>query len=850
MIEVRPIEAAQSLDSHILDEYVSESPRVSPTSQRRTTRPLYPDLPSAHAKILGCNNKGDSLQLSSEFDLRFPLACSISSGEVDEKENMPDPSMRDMSIPLRDLPRREVLSAQGVLHEAEYHQESSAVFETSEISEDPALSRRESITLDEIVSQYGNRTPSRSSCYHKITYHQALKEIEDRTLDHVPGSPEAGPAEGIGIDNQVNGPIPRWELPCDLPDASFPREIGTESLQSTAIVLPNQDLQFDKSDEEWQRTPRSSRCGFLTPSKMRFRLTRRDPAEVEHSSSAIGRSPVSPWDPFRRSTSKRRRQRQIQDDPLQRTQAGALVSKEAKKDMAVEPVSSPISREHELLSQGLRVPPLETPTFSSLNSTPVLDGDVVNLTCAGDSTGRLSDNYTTHFSTETPNSVMPSSSLLPGLNKKALRAKDLSRSGEEFEISGSGGSHGVHFPSSMFDDPPTDHSYPGSQGLEGYGRANKGQALTGSARAPWDANDRGQKPSLNETPKLNMGSTRAKHPSLAGASLQHLWQSDWDDDDVAISRFLRDHHLGERGNLARHAGGLSEAVESNLGIKAAGSSLADYSSSATPLSRKWGFGPGVTVHHERRAATDMHEDADKSKGIAGPRMTSFTPRHQAGAGNSGSYGALSRIESGGMTLGSSNSTSASLLSRSRHEPRSMEMRQDIQTAERCPAFPLMGEQLAIKPNDICRAPFERLQLLSNGEWLERGWCLVHRRNEFSHAGLTLRKGSDEQEEQFQGQHQAGRLLLGLGVATYFVGGFALIHDMGRQGPVSQLAMREVVRGRSGFGQKGMGDYARVSVPVHGVEAEMARMVERTGMGAAVLILVGCFGVCVWAAIVS
>lgn len=758
--------------------------------------------------------------------------------------------MQDMSIPLRDLPRREVLSAQGVLHEAEYHQESSAVFETSDISEDPALSRRESITLDEIVSQYGNRTPPRSSCYHKTTYHQALKEIEDITLDHVPSSPEVGPAEDIGIENQVNGQILRPDLPSGLPDGSSPREIRAESLQSTPVVLPNQTLEFDESDEEWQRTPRSSRCGFLTPSKMRFRLTRRDPAEAEHSSSAIGRSPVSPWDPFRRSTSKRRRQRTFQDDALQRTQAGALVSTEVKKDMAVGSISSPISQEHKMLLQGLRVPPLEIQNSSRLNHTPVLDGDVFNLMRAGSSTGPLSANYSTHFSTETPNSVMPSSSLLPELNKKTLRVRDLSKSGEESEISRSGGNHGVHFRSSMFDDPLADNSYRGSQGLEGVGRANKSQASSGSARTPWNANGRGRKPSLNETSKLNTGSTRAKQPPSAGASLQHLWQSDWNDDDIAISRFLRNRHLGERGNLVRNAGGLSEAAESDLGIKVAGSSLADYSSSATPRSRKWGFGPGVTVQHERRAATNTSEDVDRTNGIVGPRVTSFTPRHQAGAGNSGSYGALSRIESGGMTLGSSNSTSASLLSRSRHEPLSMEMRQEIQTVETCPAFPLTVEQLEMKPNGTGRAPYERLQLLSNGEWLERGWCLVHRRNEFSHAGLTTRRNSDEQEEGFQGQHQAGRLLLGLGVATYFVGGFALIHDMGRQGPVSQLAMREAVRGRSGFGQKEIGDYARVSIPVHRVEAEMARMVERTGIGAAVVILIGCFGVCVWAAIVS
>ncbi len=67
------------------------------------------------------------------------------------------------AMPLRNLPCRSVPSAQGILHEADQHQESSVVFETSDDirgvdSADLSLSR----TLDEIVSQYAASTRASS----------------------------------------------------------------------------------------------------------------------------------------------------------------------------------------------------------------------------------------------------------------------------------------------------------------------------------------------------------------------------------------------------------------------------------------------------------------------------------------------------------------------------------------------------------------------------------------------------------------------------------------------------------------------------------------------------------------
>jgi len=142
-------------------------------------------------------------------------------------------------------------------------------------------------------------------------------------------------------------------------------------------------------------------------------------------------------------------------------------------------------------------------------------------------------------------------------------------------------------------------------------------------------------------------------------------------------------------------------------------------------------------------------------------------------------------------------------------------------------------------------------MLRSGEWLEKAWCSVHQRNEFSHASLTSKKMQDDPGSGFERQRQrlAGRLLLAVGVATYFVGGFALIHDMARQGPLSQLAMGQFVRERDkpACGAAGLAG----SLPVHlnVREAELAQEVERACLGATVLVMVACFGVCIWAATV-
>ena len=816
-------EARHSTDSAVLNE---PQPIVSPRRRCASTRPLYPDLPSAHAKILGNCYKIDIPQPSSEFDLRFPLACSVSSEEVDDGDNMADRSIQDTSIPLRDLTRREVLSAQGVLHEAEYHQESSAVFETSETPEKTPQDQRESITLDEIVSQYADRSPLRKSPHHRISYHQALRDIEDETHDQAPDFLHS--------------------VPTDPPAKS-------EVQQSTPINDHTREFESEDSNDELQGTPHSSRCGFLTPSKMRFRLTKRDTTEGAHSSDVSGRSPVSPWDPFRRPTSKHRQERQNQHGPLQRMQGGTSAQGKSKEDIAIESPSSPVPRRGKLHTHRAPVP---FPRIKYPSSFPdralTVDKDASSSRPPAGSIVALGASSPIGFSEKTPNSAVPSSSLLPGLSKQPLRVGESSKSGEESVASRSGGGHEIHLQSSLFEDQPSEKAFLALEGLAPMATPSTRGHQHRSIRASWQAKEKGERPSLNHAPEFNIGSTPLMHPPSAGISLHHLWQSESSDDDGAISRVLRDSRLREGTNIAKTLGRLSEIKESDLGIKAARSSLADYSSSVTPLSRRWKTGVGVHGHYhdERRVTIDVCADRVATRDPAETGLTHFVPSHQSRAENSGSYGTLSRVESGEGTLISSNSTSASLLSRIHYQPRSMYRSRESHAEVTCPKFPLTTEQLARKVSTTGRVPFERLELLGNGEWLERGWCLAHRRNEYSHAAMIKRTIQDEQEEAFEGQHQAGRFLLGLGVAMYFVGGFVLIHDMGQQGALSEMAMREVVQEAPNSLQKGIAVHAGASFPVHVIEAEMAQMVERMGMGAAMVVLVACFGVCIWAAIVS
>ncbi|KAK4942602.1 hypothetical protein LTR10_017731 [Elasticomyces elasticus] len=84
------------------------------------------------------------------------------------------------------------------------------------------------------------------------------------------------------------------------------------------------------------------------------------------------------------------------------------------------------------------------------------------------------------------------------------------------------------------------------------------------------------------------------------------------------------------------------------------------------------------------------------------------------------------------------------------------------------------------------------------------------------------------------QREAGRLLLVVSVATYFVGGFVLAHDMGKGGALSSVAMAELTGG--------------VVSRVHPVDTQLAQAIEKGGLVVVVCVLAGCVGVLAWAAI--
>ncbi|KEF53165.1 uncharacterized protein A1O9_10613 [Exophiala aquamarina CBS 119918] len=818
------IESRHSATPDVFDKTCSGYPRFTTASQRRATLQLSPDLPSPHADILGHRYKTNFGESLSERDLRFPLICSVSSEEEDERENSAHPSLPDTWIPLQDLPRREVLSAHGILHEAKYHQESSAVFETSEIPEETVLSERESTTLDEIVSQYADYDPSRSPSYPQNEYREALKEIEDGKKSPMHGTSGCAITEHRDLECRLDRMGAQLNTPEQLLDNRDIRHIRAGSLRSTAIISPNLDVESDGSDGGWQETPHSSRCGFLTPSKMRFRLAKRDSAEATCTDGITESKPMSPWDPFARSLSSKRRRERVNKLRLShRIQA--------------HPAMIGLQRHHPPSRPShVRSPKMQDDS-SRLTRSRSLDVNLSHVTQVAVNIPPLGNIYSDYFLVETPTRALPSSSLFPSLTGRNWKLHNLSHSGIEHpgdESQASRRDPFVQFEPSSFEHQEKETSSSELQVLGG----TAGGRPAGSIVATTAEGHRMGKSPRNEPSKSSGSPLLLGHQISPGASLGPLWQSQYDNSDAAISRFLRGSRYGENVTLIRAPRPQFRRGESDLGIRAAGSSLADISSSSTSLGLKRPSNKGLGSESLDHWQSARFGDEDLQRlSFAGPAPSGTN-------GKSASYRAFNRVESGEATLTSSSSTSACLLSR--HESHGNEPVIRLPLANQCPAFPLTAEQLATRSDINCSVPFERLQMLRNGKWLERGWCLVHQRNEFSHASLTAKKGQDDTGAGLEQRRLAGRLLLALGVATYFVGGFALIHDMARQGVASQLAMGHVMRGFSL--QEGCdADLAVGGLTILSREADMAQVVERACFVAAVLVLAACFTVCVWAA---
>ncbi|ETI23872.1 hypothetical protein G647_05679 [Cladophialophora carrionii CBS 160.54] len=281
------LESTHHSDSALLQQISMDIPTCYSSPDRRANRPLFPDLPSAYAQIQG--RRAVSLQpvSSSRSGTRFPLSPSSSSSD---EELLVPPSLGNNGIRLKNLRSRKVRSAHVVLHEADHHPESSATFETSDENTEPNRKKdRASTTLEEIVSQYADPNPSESSLRHD-------KFELGRSSDHqrsVVGLGQQGASEAdpfhIGSSRQsdIEPTCERYQLYEQRGEpVTFPAHRSGGAMEH---------------DEAWEEGLESSRSGFFTPSKLRFRLCKRKTVDT-CTSSLTGRTPASPWDPLSNST--------------------------------------------------------------------------------------------------------------------------------------------------------------------------------------------------------------------------------------------------------------------------------------------------------------------------------------------------------------------------------------------------------------------------------------------------------------------------------------------------------------------------------------------------------------------
>ncbi|EHY57585.1 hypothetical protein ABEF92_000276 [Exophiala dermatitidis] len=269
--------------------------KAGPSRPRQTSRTLYPDLHSAHAQILGRRTMSVSLATPSRGETRFPLSPASSAGE-DEIGSL---VAGHDDIPLQDMSCHRVNSAHGLLQEADHHQESSAIFETSDIANDSGHSGqsedRLSATLDDIVSQYAvaptgdlsvpsTVSDNASQSSHDSGLHRPNHTTEDDYAYH--GNPGTFPGRNAR-DAYTDS------LLCLKSQASLTQSLGDV-----------EDL--ERQDEEWETSPESSPSGLLTPSRLRSHIPQRDTLATAESTFA-DKSPATPWDPL---TSRKQRTRQ------------------------------------------------------------------------------------------------------------------------------------------------------------------------------------------------------------------------------------------------------------------------------------------------------------------------------------------------------------------------------------------------------------------------------------------------------------------------------------------------------------------------------------------------------------
>ncbi|EXJ68543.1 uncharacterized protein A1O5_08336 [Cladophialophora psammophila CBS 110553] len=830
------LESTHHSDSALLQNISMDIPTSHSSPEPRTTRPLYPDLPSAYAQIQG--GRAASLQpvSSDRGATRFPLSPSSSSSEEDGYEELP---LDSDTVPLKNLPCRKVHSAQGILHEADHHHESSAVFETSEEVGDSNLDwKRASTTLDDIVSQYADASPAGSFTHNNRTDKE--KHINPEQLDPVTEGKLAGDAACFGA------PSTRLE------HVESAHQIHEFYQQCAKDRIPRNPESFGatEEDDEWVRMPESSRSGFLTPSKLRFRLAKRETGDTSGSTLNSRRSPASPWDPLSNATQCKVRTHLQHKGPLSLDQH------------PLSPVQKPSTNRSSGNRQCLRRKSRSSTTSGQIANTGERD-------CRLDSAGAriikaqhhsqvrprsLNQIASTHITSQSPStqsasllssrrvdSALPSSSLLPRFQNSALAFScpspkamgasngTLQAARADFTLTipsvhgDSADSSAEATPNSHLGDPfPRSRiATANNRDLVGERVEAAGSATALDTLASLSAQDLGLR---NHT-----GKTRVGNQDTEALAARRYNEGGYKFNNADISRFLRDsRHLRQRLD-DKHGQENNSVLLGQQGFLTTGSSLADVSSNSTALNRLQQAG--------HSSSGSSYSNNDDLAGITGQVTRKFT-QFLRGTGTGTTDGAGSEYSSLGGVHSSTNSTSRSLMLEELEE--SFSTSNPAISCGRCPSFPLAPEVLGVlRLENLGRVPFERVQLWDDGEWLEKGWCFVHQRMEYSHAVLVGNEAAIS-EGCRSVQRKAGAILLAFGAATFLLGGWTLIHSMEEGGPLAASAMADLTRLLAG-------EEEGVVCCVHPVDASMARALERAAVSVVVLVVVGVLAVLSWAA---
>ncbi|KAK5210505.1 hypothetical protein LTR47_000397 [Exophiala xenobiotica] len=802
------MESRHHSDSCLLQRYKMDSSEEFSSYRSNNSRPLYPDLRSAYAQIQG--RRVASQTRSSGAETRFPLSPSSSSDEDDYFGKTSSPA--NDAIPLRELPCRRVPSALGVIHVAEAHHESSAILESFDDVAALGLAGRRSCTVDDIVSQYADLTTDDSP----FTHHCSSRG------DFGPVTP------GLPTWDSRNLAVPRVDTMSASLDATgghteqdaFAREKSLSELYLHERQVPTLDSLGDLEgvieEDEWESLPDNSRTGFLNPSGLRFRLTKRETGDSSHTSMSSRKIPATPWDPLAIASKQttyraglRRDSRSYHQDHLSPTQPSTR--DKLMKEGCLSPVQTqsyfPAAQENLW-----RARPIHRLNSASTYDQSRQNSHLVICSPSPDFTQRpsLKDNssYPSTSSSSCINDrTLPSSSLLPKrLDKSSVRTPSSPGTISE--------------PTASF----IPHNIPGLGSDTDTGAnhfRNNPSNRNGSAT---DLTSRQARPTVSGLIDMIASAMEDTAPS-GSCTYNTQTHSDLNNESLLRGRFIHGGYTTNDGDVSRflrdsrdlRQGRLEDEVRNTLcdraGVKTTGSSLANYSSDGLPLHR--------TASNDQAALTGTQINDDDSW-QAGDLLNAKKNRRT-------SSHASDRTFSSRFTNTSPTTSMLSAEFNARFTPEDVPIDMD-----HCPSFPLTPAQLSIiRLEGIGRVPFERLQVLENGDWLEKAWCFVHHRVELSHARLVERKAGVVAAGAVEIQREAGRFLLVVSVATYMVGGFVLAHDMGKGGVLSSAAMAALTGG----------SVSRV----HPVDIRLAQAIEKGGLLVVCCVLAGCVGVLVWSA---